>query len=543
MKWKKKTRREAIFFPEKGEIERQAAAPRSTATLSLFPSLRDDLEEPLAILCAASVSPWGAKQRRLRVRVIFEELGIHYRGLRGRRRRTATTAWVELSTFFSAPCLPSPGTMSGKTRRRQSEPRAPCAGVRIRRERGATSPRARGKGTTTIGLEAAVSFTVRCSSSSTSTSFQNQNQTKRRPTFRLGFGRGGQSSLSSYASGSSSWTLELGSRAPLRFSEVLSFDQSGGASGLGFSDNASSSSQSLTTFSDEAFVRNGVAPSAIGYDASLPRPGCPLRLNTPRYAADEASVKAILSLLAPEHGEAMRKAGEELDAAMVARWLQPRAGDAQATLRALRAHVAWRTDPRGPFLTSSSCDSSFSVSSSRASSSSAPPSSAPATPRDTRMRSGSGKGDGVEGNGISGDGGPSLPPRGSSASGSGDGGRAPPRRRGRRGGSEKGSERGAGGGLLPAAGAGRVDPRSIPTCLAARKACLQGVDRAGRAVVLIRASRHFMGAGSTVEDNQRLMALVLDAAFAAADAGRNPARRLLCLFDLKGLRLANCDVK
>lgn len=39
------------------------------------------------------------------------------------------------------------------------------------------------------------------------------------------------------------------------------------------------------------------------------------------------------------------------------------------------------------------------------------------------------------------------------------------------------------------------------------------------------------------------MAFVLDAAFAAADPFRNPARRLLCLFDLKGLRLANCDVK
>ena len=52
-----------------------------------------------------------------------------------------------------------------------------------------------------------------------------------------------------------------------------------------------------------------------------------------------------------------------------------------------------------------------------------------------------------------------------------------------------------------------------------------------------------MTAGSTVEDNKKLMAFVLDAAFSAADPDRNPARRLLCLFDLKGLRLANCDVK
>ena len=325
----------------------------------------------------------------------------------------------------------------------------------------------------------------------------------------MGFGRGGESPS---ASSSSSWTLELGRRAPLRFSKVLQSDGGAGGRGLdSFSDNGNGDSETtaMTTFSDEAFVRDGVAPSAIGYDASLPRPGRPLRLNTPRYAADEGTVEAILSMLVPEHGEAMRAAGEELDAAMVGRWLQPRAGDAAATLRALRAHVAWRTDPQGPFFTS------FSPSSSCAS-------SAATTPRERS---------------ASGDGGPNLPMRGGSAGNNG-GGRTPRFRR--RGGGER--ER-AGSGLLPPAGAGRVDPRSIPACLAARKACLQGTDRAGRAVVLIRASRHFMTAGSTVEDNKKLMALVLDAAFAAADPGRNPARRLLCLFDLKGLRLANCDVK
>lgn len=207
-------------------------------------------------------------------------------------------------------------------------------------------------------------------------------------------------------------------------------------------------------------------------------------------------MRAILALLLPEHGEAMRRAGEELDEEMVKRWLQPRAGDARATLQALRAHVAWRTDPEGPFLTSLS--------------SSSPSSPAAATPRER----GSGGGGGG-GGGVSEGGGPSLPPRGRT-----------PRR-----------------GLLPAPGAGRVDPRVISTCLAARKACLQGTDDVGRAVVLIRASKHAMGAGSTVEDNKKLMAFVLDAAFAAADPVRNPARRLLCLFDLKGLGLANCDVK
>lgn len=313
-----------------------------------------------------------------------------------------------------------------------------------------------------------------------------------RPTIRLGFqGRGSQ------APSAFSWTLELGARAPRRFSEVL--PRRGEDEGRldSYDGNAS---PSTTSFSDEAFVRNGVAPSAIGYDATLPRPGQPLRLNTPRYSADEGSVRAILELLR-DHGDAMRRAGEELDAALVGRWLQPRAGNAAATLRALRAHVAWRTDPSGMFLTSSLAASSL-------------PASVAATPRGER-RSGSGGG-----------GGPDLPPRCSSSSGGGGFGRRTPRTL-----------------LIPAAGAGRVDPRSIPACLDARKACLQGTDSAGRAVVLIRASRHFMTPGSGVEDNRRLMALVLDAAFAAADPARNPARRLLCLFDLKGLRLANCDVK
>ena len=51
---------------------------------------------------------------------------------------------------------------------------------------------------------------------------------------------------------------------------------------------------SMTTFSDAAFSRNGVSPSAIGYNASLPRAGRPLRLSTPRYSADEESVRGIL---------------------------------------------------------------------------------------------------------------------------------------------------------------------------------------------------------------------------------------------------------
>ena len=276
-------------------------------------------------------------------------------------------------------------------------------------------------------------------------------------------------------------------------------------------------------------MRNGVAPSAIGYDASLPRAGRPLKINTPRYAADEGAVEAILALLLPEHGAAMSRAGEELDAEMVKRWLQPRAGDARATLQALRVHVAWRTDPKGPFLTSfsASADSSGLATATATANGTATP----------RSESADG-GRSASANGSGSRGGPSLPPRSSSAS-SISGRRTP------RGG-------GSGGSatpppppplLLPSAGAGRVDPCSIPVCLSARKACLQGIDNVGRAVVLIRASRHFMTAGSTVEENKKLMAFVLDAAFAAADAERNPARRLLCLFDLKGLGLANCDVK
>lgn len=214
------------------------------------------------------------------------------------------------------------------------------------------------------------------------------------------------------------------------------------------------SSFSTSTFSDVAFMRNGVAPSAIGYDSSLPQAGRPLKLNTPRYTVDEEAVRAILSLLLHEHGEAMRRAGEEIDEDMIKRWLQPRGGDARATLQALRTHVAWRTDPEGPFLSSSNSPNLPADS------------SAATTPRE-RRRSGSGDG---------GDRGLNLPPRSRTPRPT----VTPPR------------------GLLPAACVGRVDPRSIAPCLAARKACLQGTDSVGRAVVLIRASRHTMGTGSTV---------------------------------------------
>lgn len=92
--------------------------------------------------------------------------------------------------------------------------------------------------------------------------------------------------------------------------------------------------------------------------------------------------------------------------------------------------------------------------------------------------------------------------------------------------------------------AGRVLECEIEALLATRKVCLQGLDAAGRPVILIRARLHF---GGDAAGNRRLICYALDAAYAAAAAAPastgNPDRRVLCLFDLAGVRPANLDAR
>jgi hypothetical protein len=94
--------------------------------------------------------------------------------------------------------------------------------------------------------------------------------------------------------------------------------------------------------------------------------------------------------------------------------------------------------------------------------------------------------------------------------------------------------------------AGRVLESEIEALLATRKVCLQGLDAGGRPVILIRARLHH---GGDAAGNRRLICYALDAAYAAAAAAPaaaaagNPDRRVLCLFDLAGVRPANLDAR
>jgi hypothetical protein len=55
-------------------------------------------------------------------------------------------------------------------------------------------------------------------------------------------------------------------------------------------------------------------------------------------------------------------------------------------------------------------------------------------------------------------------------------------------------------------------------------------------VLVVWAARHDMGV-RRMEETKRFICYCLDAAIAAADAGRNPGAQIKCLFDLSGVRL------
>lgn len=62
---------------------------------------------------------------------------------------------------------------------------------------------------------------------------------------------------------------------------------------------------------------------------------------------------------------------------------------------------------------------------------------------------------------------------------------------------------------------------------------LQGVDAAGRPVLLLQARRHTLTASSV---QQRYITYCLDAAIAIADARANPDGKVVGVFDLAGAR-------
>lgn len=106
---------------------------------------------------------------------------------------------------------------------------------------------------------------------------------------------------------------------------------------------------------------------------------------------------------------------------------------------------------------------------------------------------------------------------------------------------------------------GRVLETRIPGPLSDAKVLLQGVDRQGRAVLIIRACKHRPLPSSAVSgtppplptdpaapldplrQQRAFVSYVLDAAVALCDPVRNPGRRLVSVFDLTDAAYANLD--
>lgn len=88
---------------------------------------------------------------------------------------------------------------------------------------------------------------------------------------------------------------------------------------------------------------------------------------------------------------------------------------------------------------------------------------------------------------------------------------------------------------------GHVDPAAIAAPLADQKAFVQGVDAEGRALVIVRVRNH-LSARSEHKPMRLFAAYILDTLVALCDPERNPARRVVALFDMGGASMANMDV-
>jgi hypothetical protein len=74
--------------------------------------------------------------------------------------------------------------------------------------------------------------------------------------------------------------------------------------------------------------------------------------------------------------------------------------------------------------------------------------------------------------------------------------------------------------------------------IAQQKIFMQGRDRHGRGVIILQARKHKLTDNHT---QQRYITYVIDGAVAASDTARNPDDKCVCIFELSGIRLANCD--
>lgn len=89
---------------------------------------------------------------------------------------------------------------------------------------------------------------------------------------------------------------------------------------------------------------------------------------------------------------------------------------------------------------------------------------------------------------------------------------------------------------------GTLPETSMTRELQAEKVFLQGSDRQGHPVVVIKASKHDMRTRDLGETN-RLIAYTLDNAALAGNPSLDANTRLCCLLDLAGLTPKNCDYK
>ena len=76
----------------------------------------------------------------------------------------------------------------------------------------------------------------------------------------------------------------------------------------------------------------------------------------------------------------------------------------------------------------------------------------------------------------------------------------------------------------------------IQSELQAKKAFLQGTDKQGRAVAIVKGSKHSK-INRNLEECKRLICYCLDGAIDRCDLSKNPTGKVVAIFDLRGEKL------
>lgn len=85
---------------------------------------------------------------------------------------------------------------------------------------------------------------------------------------------------------------------------------------------------------------------------------------------------------------------------------------------------------------------------------------------------------------------------------------------------------------------GRILEAEIGADLQQDKLFLQGTDKQGRGIIILQARKHTLSESSA---QQRYICYVLDGAIALANTASNPDAKVVAIFELLGISLANCD--